>query len=77
MRAKVICSNMTFDNPHQLPRRVKHADRVRKSGVCSARKDQLGESELSNSAQTLEWPGLDNLPKCPLELIRPEFDQIV
>lgn len=56
---------------------MEHADGVSESCVSRARKNKLRKPQLSNPAQALKRPCLNDTPKRAFELIRSEFDKIM
>jgi len=53
---------------NQLTSRMKNTYAMREARMCRARKYELGESQLSDAAKTLERPRLDKFPKRVLKM---------
>ena len=65
--------HVTLDEPHQMASGVKYSEAMCKTAVSCARINQLGETQLLNSAQALKRSRLNHLPHHMLELVCSEF----
>jgi len=79
MVSKVQSSNLyvTFNDSHQMTRRMEDTDAVSKSTMCRAGIYKFGKSKLLYPTETLKSASLDHLPDHVLELISSKLDKVV
>ena len=58
----VVPRHLAPDHFHERPRGMEHANRVGEARMHSARKHELGDAELTDSTQALEFRGVNEVP---------------